>query len=321
MDLHRLLRLKLSARPMGQILFARGLVGLGFKKPWGPTHLEIEGLERLLTPHGNYIVMNHTDRYTCWPLQHHLLVHHDRYTSAWVKAKYYKNPMVAWLLDRFNNIPVPSRGHLLTQNFSEVAKKEPSRAAYEILKRVTESTSLQDFDLAAAIHALPDEQEQAALKQILRISDPNGPARYAEAARQEFDGLMKEVVRLNQEALRLGLDIIVFPEGTRRKRVSKGFTGAAQMILATGASVIPVGASGVDRLFPGASPISRGGSAKVRVGYALRPGIELKPFEEGPAFTPFTLDAKKQEPRFQALTDHLMDQVNELVDPEYQRAD
>jgi 1-acyl-sn-glycerol-3-phosphate acyltransferase len=294
---------------------------MGLNKPWNPTHLEFEGLERVLEGHGRYIVMNHTDRYTCWPLQHHLLVHHDRYTSAWVKAKYYKSPFVAWLLDRFNNIPVPSRGHHLTESFRQVARTEPSRPAYEVLKKVTESESLQDFDITAAIHALPDESEQAALKIILKTSDPKGPMSYAEATRQEFNGLMKEVVRLNQEALGLGLDIVVFPEGTRRKRVSKGFTGAAQMILATGASVIPVGSSGVDRLYPGASPISRGGSAKIRIGHALRPGVELKPFEDGPSFTPFTLDAKKQEPRFQALTDHLMNQINELVDPEYQRAD
>jgi 1-acyl-sn-glycerol-3-phosphate acyltransferase len=319
MDLNRLKQFKLSARPWGQILFARGIVGPGFKKPWSPSQIQFEGIERLLTPHGNYIVMNHTDRYTCWPLQHHLLVQHDRFTSAWVKTKYYQNPAIAWFLDRFNNIPVPSRGHLITQSFETLARKEPSHAAYEILKRVVESEA--DFDLQEAIQTLSDSNEKIALEKLLKPNEVSGAERYAQTLKTEFDSLMKEVVRLNQEALNLGLDIIVFPEGTRRPRVSKGFTGAAQMILATGASVIPVGASGVDRLFPGASPISRGGSAKLRVGHRMRPGLELKPFEEGAPFTPFTLDAKKQEGRFQALTDHLMDRVNELVDPEYQRLD
>jgi hypothetical protein len=77
--------------------------------------------------------------------------------------------------------------------------------------------------------------------------------------------------------------------------------------------------SGVDRIFPGASPFSRGGSAKFKVGTALHAGKELKPFEVGHSFTPFTLEAKAYENQFQALTDHLMDQINELVDPEYRR--
>ncbi len=111
----------------------------------------------------------------------------------------------------------------------------------------------------------------------------------------------------------------MFPQGTRSKRISRGFTGAAQMILATGAPVLPVGASGVDRVFPGGSPIPSAGVATFRIGEILRPGQELKPFEEGPVFIPFTPDAKKQDPRFQALTDLLMDRINDLVDPEYQR--
>lgn len=317
MELSRLTKHHLSAHPTGQIVFADSILAYGFRRPWNPTDIQIEGLEKLPKKTGTIIVMNHTDRYTCWPLQFRLHRELKRYTTTWVKAKYYQHPMVAWLNDRFNNIPLPSMGYLIAKDLESVIPSSASPEAYELLKRFVDG-AIPESGLTEELSAL-SPTESKALGGLLNPSQSRGPAQWRQSILERFDALMREVVRLNREALDLGLDIIIFPEGTRHKRLGRGFTGAAQMILATGSTVVPVGASGVDRIFPGASPISRGGKVLFRVGDPLRPGIELKPFEEGTEFIPFTLEARKQEPRFQALTDLLMDRINDLVDPEYQR--
>jgi 1-acyl-sn-glycerol-3-phosphate acyltransferase len=241
----------------------------------------------------------------------------DRYAAVWVKAKYYQNPAMAWILDRFNNIPIPSMGYLLVKDFETACSRAPEQDEYELLKSFADG-ALPEAELRDRLaRRQPDSRLQ--LSKFLHLESQEGPTDWRTSVLLRFDELMREVVRLNQDALALGLDIIVFPQGTRSKRISRGFTGAAQMILATGAPVLPVGASGVDRMFPGGSPLPSAGVATFRIGELLRPGHELKPFEEGPAFIPFTPEAKKQEPRFQALTDLLMDRINNLVDPEYQR--
>ena len=77
-------------------------------------------------------------------------------------------------------------------------------------------------------------ESQNQLSKLLHLESQQGPTDWRSSVLSRFDELMREVVRLNQDALALGLDIIVFPQGTRSKRISRGFTGAAQMILATG---------------------------------------------------------------------------------------
>lgn len=317
MELARLKKLKLSPRPIGQRLFADTILRTGFTNPLRPTKIQIENFDRLPKSTGSFIVMNHTDRYTCWPFQYYLHREHGRYTSTWVKAKYYQNPAMAWILDRFNNIPIPSLGYLIVKDFETATGHPPSPTEYEILKRFADGTTDEESLQKQLI--LDRSKTSHGLMLTLGSGRNPGAEHWRKSVRDRFDELMSEVVRLNREALATGLDIMIFPEGTRHKRLGHGFTGAAQMILATGATVVPIGASGIDRLFPGGSPFSRGGTAKFRIGTPLRPGHELKPFEDGPAFVPFTPDARLQEHRFRGLTELMMDRINELLDPEYQR--
>ena len=93
-----------------------------------------------------------------------------------------------------------------------------------------------------------------------------------------------------------------------------------QIILHSGAPAIPVGSSGSDRLYPGSSPWSRGGTVTYRIGRPLTMAGELSRFAipAGEPFTPFTVGAEQHAATFRALTDTLMDRINDLVDPEYQ---
>ena len=65
------------------------------------------------------LAMNHTDRYNYWPFQFQLWRQGRGFTATWVKGKYYENPFIAAFMDANNNIPLPSRGYVITTRFRE----------------------------------------------------------------------------------------------------------------------------------------------------------------------------------------------------------
>jgi 1-acyl-sn-glycerol-3-phosphate acyltransferase len=131
--------------------------------------------------------------------------------------------------------------------------------------------------------------------------------------------MMSRFVELHEEAFGLGLDLIVFPQGTRSVRLSKGHIGLAEVALAYEKTIVPVGCNNCDRIYPGGSPVAKGGTVTYRFGQPIRYD-EMKPFHIAEDFTPFTKDAEHaHRERFQGLVDLVMDRINDLLDPRHQR--
>jgi len=133
--------------------------------------------------------------------------------------------------------------------------------------------------------------------------------------------MMAQVTRLTREALdRHRLNVLVFPQGTRSKRLPKGHTGLVQMAQHLGRTIIPVGCNGSDEAYPGSSPFSKGGHLVYRIGQPLAiDGPELLPHRVTTPFTPFSSEATEAHgEEFRAATDVVMDRINDLLDPEYQ---
>jgi len=149
------------------------------------------------------------------------------------------------------------------------------------------------------------------------------PAResYAEAVNALFGEMMRIFVALNQKALDRGLDLIIFPEGTRSRRLSRGRIGLAQMALKLRRTVVPVGCSGSDLVYPTNSPFPRSGRVVYRFGEPITYEA-MAPWHLDEEFEPFTntTEAKHREV-FQSFSDHVMNEINELVDPQYRYAD
>ncbi|MSP58881.1 MAG: 1-acyl-sn-glycerol-3-phosphate acyltransferase [Myxococcales bacterium] len=143
----------------------------------------------------------------------------------------------------------------------------------------------------------------------------------AAALEARFKAMMRRVVAINREGLAMGLNLLIFPQGTRSIRLTRGHTGAAQVALHTGAPVIPIGCNGSDQLYPGNSPWSRSGTVRYRIGEPLTVDNALRPFAIDQPFTPFTRDAERHEPTFRKLTDLLMDRIDALLDPPYRYGD
>lgn len=305
-DQKRLDAIRLSPKPRGQRLVGWLFLTPNYRLPFWRTNIIFEGAENLNRLGGNVIVMNHTDRYNYWPFQYELWRRGYGYTATWVKGKYYENHWLGWFMDAMNNIPVPSKGYVISKDFALTMERAPTETEYEVLKRYADGAI--DEATAAMLGGVD-------VGRFLNRPWPGGA--YADDVETRFSAMMQRVVEINRQAVKMGLNLLIFPQGTRTKRLTRGHTGAAQMILDTGAPVIPVGCNGSDRCYPGNSPWSRGGTIVYRIGKPLVPGDELRDFVVTEPFVPFTRSAEKHQETFRQLTDYLMDRINDLLDPEY----
>ena len=308
LDLDRLKRIKLYRRPLGQRLVAELVLRADYRLP-KKTEIVLEGITNIPRGRGVYFAMNHTDRYNYWPFQYQMYREGLPFTATWVKGKYYENRLMAAFLDANNNIPLPSRGYVLTTDFRARAKRVPTEGEYRVLRAMVDDRDLSGLPAEPALVALLDRM--------------GGPEAFLDHFESTFKAMMNEVVRLTTLALtELDLNILVFPQGTRSKRLSKGHTGLMHMAQKTGHAIVPVGCNGSDRVYPGGSPFSKGGRIVYRIGKPIElDGPELGAFRVTDDYVPFSREANAFEDRFAAATAVVMDHINTLLDPEYRYSD
>lgn len=313
LDLARLEKIRLRTSPPAQILIAQLVLRFDYAL-WKPTHIALDGLENVPRDRGVFFAMNHTDRYNYWPFQYQLYRQGgNRFTATWVKGKYYENKMMGAFMDSTNNIPLPSRGYVITTEFRKAHGRVPKEEEYRALRDVVDGGGSPE---AAA------EKGGPAVRALLEKGGP--AASFPERFDALFGAMMAQVTRLTRQALfELGLNVLVFPQGTRSKRLSKGHTGLMQMAQHLGCAIVPVGCNGSDKAYPGGSPFSKGGRLVYRIGAPLElDGPELGPHRVREPFVPFSAAATEAHgEKFRAATDIVMDRINGLLDPEYQFAE
>lgn len=316
LDLARLRRIKLSGNPFVQKFVAVTVLTPNYLLP-PRVRISLEGREHL-PDHPVIFAMNHTDRYNYWPFQYRLWRDIRRYTATWVKGKYYENAFLGGFMERVNSLPTVSRGYLITHDFVATVGRRPRDEEYAALRQWIDAAS-------SAPGAAPPPGIPAVLlttrRDVLgRLFDPDRED-YAACINGLFQQMMSHFIVLHREAFDLGLDLLVFPEGTRSLRLSRGRIGLAQIALKFGKTIVPVGCSGSDKVYPGNSPIARGGRITYRLGAPLTFDGDLAPFHIPGEFTPFTPEAERDHrERFEGATALVMDRINELVDPPYRRA-
>jgi len=117
-------------------------------------------------------------------------------------------------------------------------------------------------------------------------------------------GADAEAFRLAQKVLGAGLVLVVFPEGTRSPTgvLQRPKDGLAMLALRSNATIVPIGVSNTDRVWPRGRKIPKvGGHATLRVGEPFRLEDEL----------PDGLDRKSQK---SAATDLIMRRIAALLD-------
>jgi 1-acyl-sn-glycerol-3-phosphate acyltransferase len=302
LDLALFDRIHLSNRPPVQRFIAEAFLRFDYRK----VRIDVEGLERLPS-HPVLFAMNHTDNFNYWPLQYSLHRDRRRYTATWVKGKNFEHPMVSTFMRITNNIPIASRGYLITRDFVATVGRRPAEDEYRALRDAVNTGAELDRE------RVPRELLERPRDMMGR---PFAPERetYVEAMDALFTAMMRRFIQLNEHALSIGLDLLVFPQGTRSIRLSRGHIGVAQAALALGATIVPVGCNGSDRVYPGRSLLSKPGHIVYRLGEPLTKHDvrDLAPPEH---FVPFSRDAEaRHRARFQALTDRIMERIDGLLD-------
>lgn len=308
LDLERLERVKLHRRPWGQVLIANLGLAVDYRLP-RRTEIVLEGVEHLSRPDRVFFAMNHTDRYNYWPFQYQLYRQKLGFTATWVKGKYYENRGVGAFMDAMNNIPLPSRGYVIATRFQRATRRKPTRDEYRLLRDLVDRTRSLDEPLPEGV---ADD-----------LADFVGEgAAFLDSFDAAFDAMIRRVVALNRRAIfDLDLNILVFPQGTRSKRLTRGRTGLVQMAQHLGVDIVPVGCNGSDQLYPGDSPFSKGGRVVYRIGEPIRlDAPEHRALRVPSEAIPLTRDASaRYEDRYQALTERVMDAIDALLDPQYRR--
>ena len=317
LDLARLDRLKLVRRPFSQRFFGQALAA---NYRWFPgVELEFEGDDRIPDRPVIY-AMNHTDRYNYWPFQFMLWKRLDRFTATWVKGKYYEGALLARFMESMLQLPTVSRGYLVTRDFISVMKRTPTDREYALLRAAVDARAVDEVGTLPDPPEIPEMLLRKARNPFGVAYDP-AEADYADYICALFRAMMARFVSLNRKAMEIGLDLLVFPQGTRSKRLLPGHIGIAQIALHLEVPIVPVGCNGSDGVYPGASPFGRRGRIIYRFGEPISYEA-LSSFHIAEPYAPFSATAERDHAeQFRGVADLVTDRIEPLLDPEYRRAE
>lgn len=316
LDLKRLQRLRLVRYPLSQRFFGQ-LLHANYQ--WFPgVALALENAEKV--PHEPVIfAMNHTDRYNYFPFQYLLWKTFDRFTATWVKGKYYENGLLAQFMESMYQLPTVSRGYLITRDFVFVLGRMPTDQEYALLRTAVDERAVG----GAGTLPIPPDVPEMLLRKVRNplgvVYDP-ADADYADYICSLFHAMMGRFVELNREACDIGLDLLVFPQGTRSIRLLPGHIGIAQMALHLKIPIVPIGCNGSDGVYPGGSPFGKKGRITYRIGDPIH-YEDLAAFHIKEDFEPFSATAERDfiEP-FKAVAALVTERIDPLLDPSYQRS-
>lgn len=308
LDLERLRSIELHAAPRGHKVVGTLLLGPNYNFP-PRTRISVEGRQHL-PEEPVVLAMNHTDRYNYWPLQYWLWRHEKRFTATWVKGKYYENKWVGRFMEMTNNIPAPSKGYVMTRDFVNTIGRSPTSEEYAGLRDLAAGTAVDEGVLPEAIVATS--------RDMLGRPYKVGSESYSECLGALLAEMNEVFLELNETAFAKGLHLLIFPQGTRSIRLSKGHIGLVQAALRFKRGILPIGCNGSDKVYPGGSPWAKRGNIVYRVGELM----EYASFSEHhlpDGINPFDPDlAPEHRELMQALVDKVMVRINGLLDPEYQ---
>ncbi|MBW2161399.1 MAG: 1-acyl-sn-glycerol-3-phosphate acyltransferase [Deltaproteobacteria bacterium] len=319
LDLPRLKRIRLMKRPIGQVFFGHTVLTPNYKYLPG-IDIQVEGIEKIPNEPVIY-AMNHTDRFNYFPFMYRMWKLKQRFMTVWVKGKNYESPFVGTFMELTSNLPTVSRGYIITKDFTLTMERRPTQAEYDALRALVNKESAPGEDPGTVdVSAVPEDLFKIKRK-ILGIDFDPSECSYAVAVNRVFAAMMVEFVRLNERSFELGLDLLVFPQGTRSIRLPRGRIGMMQVALRYKKTIVPIGCNGSDLVYTRSLPIGKSGTIVYRVGDPIR-YEDLSDFHIDEDYAPFSMEAEHtHRDKFQGAVDVVMDRINDLLDPEYQFSD
>lgn len=303
-DLEHLNSIQLVSLPIGQNILARLLLAPNYHL-FAKVDIRVENVENIPRDETVIFAMNHTDRYNYWPFQYKLWRLKFPYTTVWVKGKYYRSQALGKVLDWCNLIPVPSMGYLVEEFYKKTFKKKIDREQYRAVK-----------DIIDGIYEKPEHHPKLSTETTMLLKD-----NFIDFIRKYHEQLMEKVAELSGKALcEKGLNLIIFPEGTRSLKLAEGRTGIAQLALHTGKKIVPVGCNNSEEVYSGTLPFAKSGTITYRVGKPLSPDGELKEFRIPEPFKLFSKESqKKYKEQFEGVTKLVMESIHNILDEKYRK--
>lgn len=303
-DIEYLSRIRLVSEPFWQKFVGNVLLWPNYRL-FSHVEIVLEGSERI--PRGENVIfaMNHTDRFNYWPFQYKLWKMGEfPFTTVWVKAKYYKNALLAKGLDLCNLIPVPSMGYLIEEFYRQTFRRPMDRGLYRAVKDIIDGCGVGAAGSAAA--------------EVLQTMGED----FIEFIRGYYEAAMKKVAELSRAALcEKNLSLIIFPEGTRSLKLGEGRTGLAQLALNTGKRIVPVGCNNSENIYRGSLPWASSGRVVYRIGEPLSVEDELKEYRIEEPFDLFSRESQRRyRSQFEAVTRIVMSRIEALLDDRYRRS-
>ncbi len=302
--------INLRTYSFGQILIGRLLLIPNYHI-FSRVKIIIENYENIPKDETVIFALNHTDRYNYWPFQYKMWRQGKGklpQTTTWVKGEYYGNALLRKFFDWTNNIPVPSRGYLIREDFKNIVNEKISNIEYRILRDyASRRTTFKKVgaEMTENIRRVIDYPRRL----LSGIEVP-----YSDYIDSYYRQLMARVAEINFRALfEKNLNVIIFPEGTRSSTLGTGKTGIAHLALKSGKRVVPVGCNGSDRVYPGNLPWAKSGTIVYRIGTPIDPREIVGDIDR--SFVPFSRDAEVElEDEFREFTQFVMERINELLD-------
>jgi len=316
LDLPLLERLRLVRRPLSQRIMGQFLAANYY---WLPgVAIELDHVERI-PANPVLFAMNHTDRYNYFPFQFTLWRRFDRFTATWVKGKYYESALLARFMESMLQLPTVSRGYLIAKDFLAAIGRTPTESEYACLREAVDARAMGRAGILPTQPLVPATLYQPG-RNPFGIPFDASKGDYADYIGALFEAMMARFVELNREAVEIGLDLLVFPQGTRSRRLLPAHDGIAQMALHLRIPIVPVGCNGSDRVYPGASPVGRRGRIVYRIGEPISYDA-LRPFHIDEPYAPFSAEAERRfDLQFRAVADQVTERIDGLLDPEYRQA-
>lgn len=283
-----------------------GLLGVGLHLPGRRVRFDVQGWEQL--PAGPCVmVANHT-HWIDWIALRWIAYWRGRTLCNWVKPRTYEEGY-AQFLDKTGNLPVVSRGYLLSADVRAVAGRAPTEAEYRALRNhLDHGTALPDTPLMRRL--------QSESRDVLGLRFCAADRSYRDFLEELFYQMMQATLAHTRTLCDLGNDLQIMPQGVTSQRLTLGRPGALQAALALDLPVVPIGVNGFPQAFgKGATFPQHGGTVTIRVGAPYRP----TPLPEHRPFQPASERAHQRE--LQAGTAAMMDRIAALLDPEHGPAD
>lgn len=230
-----------------------------------------------------------------------------RHLCSFTKPRAYERRLDAWFLHTVGVVPMVSKGYLLTADFRVQRGRRPEEAEYTALRAV--------IDGRGGVGQVPEDLRGllSTPRDVLGLRFDPAEESYAAFMRRLFQRMSAEMIALASRALDAGNHFHLMPQGRHSARLTPGRTGCVQLAAATGRSIVPVGISGMRRVFPDPWKLrSVGGTITVRYGEPFRVSLprDHVPFEWA--------SEQRNAAALQDATQDLMERINGLLDPDCQ---